>query len=272
MRFIIILLCLQSAAAAAAPRVVVSIAPLQELTAAIMQGVATPDVIIGNEASAHHFAFKPSHMQLLQKANLVIWIGRRFEAGFSRVPEVLPESTRQVELLPALGIKDGDGHIWYSPELLMASTEIIVSALMKLDPENDAKYRSNADELVKAISRWRLDTQAQWQNQHPRFITDHAFSAHFETDMGLGAIASIHDQHDSHGGFRDLKRIEDLLASNPAACLLTLESPISPIAQNLAQKYQLKIVNVLRLQTSSQQATSILQRLEQLNLALLGCL
>lgn len=272
MRFFVLLLCLQSAAAAAAPRVVVSIAPLQELTATIMQGITEPDLIIRDEASAHHFAFKPSHMRLLQQADLVIWIGRRFESGFNRVADVLPPSTRQVELLPALGIEDGDGHIWYSPRLLLDSIEIVVAALMKLDPENSTHYRSNADELAEAIARWRLDTQAQWQSQHPRFITDHAFTTHFETDLGLSAIVSIHDQHDNHGGFKDLKRIEGLLASNPAACLLTLESPASPMAQNLAQKYRLEVINVLHLPTRNQQTTPIVQRLEQLNLALRGCL
>ncbi len=272
MRFFVLLLCLQSAAVAAAPRVVVSIAPLQELTATIMQGIAEPDLIIRDEASAHHFAFKPSHMRLLQQADLVIWIGRQFESGFNRVADVLPQSTQQLELLPALGIKDGDGHIWYSPVLLKRSIEIIVTALTKLDPGNQAQYRSNADELLKAIAQWRLDTLAQWQNRHPRFITDHAFTTHFEADMGLRAITSIHDQHDNHGGFKDLKRIESLLASSPATCLLTMESPASPMAQNLAQKYQLEIVNVLRLQTRNQQATPIVQRLEQLNLVLRGCL
>jgi len=272
MRFFILLLCLQSAAVAAAPRVVVSIAPLQELTAAIMQGIAVPDLIIGDEASAHHFAFKPSHMRLLQQADLVVWIGRQFESGFSRVPEVLPRSTQQLELLPALGITNGDGHIWYSPALLISSIEIIVTALTKLDPGNQARYRSNADELVKAIAQWRLDALAQWRNQQPRFITDHAFTTHFEADMGLKAIATIHDQHDNHGGFKDLKRVETLLESSPAACLVTLESPVSPLAQNLAQKYRFEIVDVLMIETNTRHPTATVQRLDQLNAALLACL
>ena len=237
-----------------------------------MQGIAEPELIIGDGASAHHFAFKPSHMRLLQQADLVIWIGREFESGFNRVADVLPQSTQQVELMPALGIKDGDGHVWYSPRLLIRSIEIIVTALVKLDSGNQAQYRSNADDLVRAIAQWRQDTQAQWQDRHPRFITDHAFTTHFEADTGLRAITSIHDQHDNHGGFKDLKRIESLLAASPVACLLTMESPASPMAQNLAQKYGLKTVNVLRLQPRNPEATPILQRLDQLNAALQGCL
>jgi zinc transport system substrate-binding protein len=97
MRILILLLCLSTTAVAATPRVVTSITPLHEIALALMAGVATPEVIIRDQASAHHFALKPSHMRLLQQADLVIWIGGNFEAGFSRISEVLPDSTRQLE-------------------------------------------------------------------------------------------------------------------------------------------------------------------------------
>ena len=272
MRLMILLLCLQSAVVSAAPRVVTSIAPLQDLTATIMKGIAEPDLIIEDPVSTHHFAFKPSHMRLLQQADLVIWIGRQFEAGFNRLPEILSGSARPLELIPELGINDGDGHIWYSPRHLLHSTEIIANVLIELDPEHEAQYRMNADELANAIARWRQDTRATWQDKYPRFIADHAFTNHFEADMDFRAIATIHDQHDIRGGFKDLKRIENQLDTSPAACILTLEHPASPLAQSLAQKYQLEIVNVLLVETGRQQAPPTVQRLEQLSMALLECL
>ncbi len=272
MRIFILLLCLQSAAVSAAPRVVTSIAQLHEITTAIMTGIGKPDLIIQDHVSAHHFAFKPSHMRLLQQADLVIWIGRYFEAGFNRVPEFLGRSTQQLELIPELGIEGGNGHIWYSPALLQRSVEIIATALGKLDPQNQAQYRFNANGLIEAIEIWRQDTRAQWQNHQPRFVTDHAFTVHFETEMNFKSIATIHDQHDGHGGLRDLNRIEKLLRLSPAACLLTLENPASPLAQNLAQKYSIKIVNVLLVPAINPQRPPTIQRMDQLNTALLTCL
>ena len=272
MRFLILLLCLQSAALCAAPRVVTSIPPLHELTAAIMKGVGDPALIIKDHASAHHFAFKPSHMISLQQADLVIWVGRQFEAGFNRVPDVLPPSAQQLELMHELGIENDDGHFWYSPELLLRSVEIILAALTKLDSENRAQYKVNAESLIEAIKTWRENKQNQWHSRQPRFITDHEFTAHFEAEMGIKAIATIHDQHDSQGGFKDLNRIESSLRTNPAACLLTLESPASPLAQSLAQKYQLQIVNVLTIAATNSQSPLTLQRLDQLSMALRNCL
>jgi hypothetical protein len=63
-----------------------------------------------------------------------------------------------------------------------------------------------------------------------------------------------------------------LLRLKPAACLLTLENPASPLAQNLAQKYRLQVVNVLLVPTTGPQRPGTIQRLTQLNAALQGCL
>ena len=269
--YLFLLLSLQCVAAPAAPRVVTSIAPLHEITAALMAGVAEPEVIIGGHASAHHFAFRPSHMRLLQEADLVIWIDRHFEAGFNRVPQILPASASQLELLPALGIEDENGHIWYSPALLTRSIEIIATRLTQVDPDHRSSYQTNAQRLSAEVADWRAATSAWLRDHQPGFITDHAFSAHFEADMGHPAIATIHDQHDGHGGLGELNEIEALLRQNPASCLLTLESSPSPLALELAQKYQLKILNLAPPQASTVNENGIIERLQILSGALKAC-
>jgi zinc transport system substrate-binding protein len=272
MRLCLLLLCLQSATLAAAPRVVTSITPVYEITAAIMAGVTEPGLIIDSDASAHHFAFKPSHMRLLQQADLVIWIDRHFEAGFSRVPEILPSTTQQLELMPALGLEGGDGHIWYSPLLLLRSIEIISATLILLDPANQKLYQTNAAMLVQDITVWRQQTQQRWQNQQPRFITDHDFTGYFEQDIGLKAIATVHDQHNDHGGLKDLSRLDNLLQQSPAACLLTLQTTASPLARSLAQKHGIKIISIALEPISDPDQPLILQRLTQLTSALGRCI
>ena len=272
MRLCVLLLCLHSAALAAAPRVVTSITPVYEITAAIMNGVAEPGLIIDSQASAHHFAFKPSHMRSLEQADLVIWIDRHFEAGFSRVPEILPSNTQQLELMPALGLEGADGHIWYSPRLLLRSIEIISTALTGLDPENQKLYQANAALLVQDIRVWRDETRRRWQNRQPRFVTDHNFTAYFEQDIGLRPIATVHDQHSDHGGLKDLERLDNILRQFPAACLLTLHSTASPLARSFARKYGLKIISISREPVSDPAQPLILQRLAQLTAALEECI
>lgn len=272
MRLCVLLLCLHSAVLAAAPRVVTSITPVYELTTAIMTGVAEPELIIKGHASVHHFAFKPSHMRSLQQADLVIWIDRHFEAGFSRVAEILPSTTRQLELLPVLGLQGGDGHIWYSPRLLLRSIEIIRDTLLGLDPENRKLYQANAALLMQEVRVWRHETRRRWQNRQPRFVTDHSFTAYFEQDTGLKAIATVRDQHDDHGGIKDLERIDNILRQSPAACLLTLETSASALARSFAQKYDLTIVSIPGEPVRDPAQSLILQRLTRLTTALEECI
>ncbi|MCP4334473.1 MAG: zinc ABC transporter substrate-binding protein [Gammaproteobacteria bacterium] len=268
---LLLLLCLHGATALAAPRVVTSIAPLQEITAAIMAGIASPDLIITAQASMHHFAFRPSHMRHLQAADLVIWVDRHFEAGFNRVAEILPDTASQLEILPALDIDSTDGHVWYSPGLLRQSIDIIATRLARLDPEHRAGYHDNAAKLSAEVADWRAATHAWLQDHQPRFITDHAFTTHFEADLGYSALATIHDQHDGHGGLGELNRIEELLRQYPTSCLLTLESSPSPLALELARKYRLNVINLTPPAAVGGTETGIIERLQILSNALKTC-
>lgn len=271
MRILVLLLCLQSAAVYAAPHVVTSITPLQEITASIMAGVAKPDVIIENHVSAHHFAFKPSQMRLLQQASLVIWIDNHFESSFHNLPDILPVSTQQLELMPALTITKGDGHIWYSPRRVVEIIKIIAAALMRQDPQNREFYRRNAANLITAVENWRQLTLERWQNRMPRFITDHDFLGHFARDFGIESIVSIHDSHDDTGGLKNLNHLEKRLREKPVGCLLTLESTASRLATSLAQKYQIPIISITPDIDTISNRPGILRRFDQLTAALVKC-
>jgi zinc transport system substrate-binding protein len=271
-RILLLLLCLQPALAQAAPRVVTSIAPLQEIAGALMAGIAEPQLIIENEASAHHFAFKPSHLRRLQQADLVIWIDRHFESGFNRIAQTLPAATRTLELMPALDIDSEDGHFWYSPALLRQSVSILATTLAELDPDNRARYLENARRLSAAVAAWRERMQTRWQGSAPRLLTDHEFLGHFARDLGGFEIESVQDHHGAQGGLKELARIEAWLRARPAACLLTLDPAPPPLAASLAARYRIPVIVITAIEGTNPELDAFLQRLERLQLALEDCL
>ncbi len=276
MRLIFLLFCLFGTSAQAAPRVVTSIAPLHEITSSIMSGVAVPDLIIRGTASPHHFAFRPSHMRLLQRADLVIWIDRNFESGFSRLADILPRSTLSLELLPRLAPDRLDGHIWYSPRLTQKAIELILVSLIQLDPDNQSSYSSNARKLLTRLTNWRQETKIQLDAEIPGFITDHAFLGQFTRDFGLDPVISVHNRQDDYGGLGDLGRIETYIRDNRIRCLMTAEPEPSKLALNLSDKYHMKIFKIVpQADTAGIDAISvgdsILRRLEQLTTALAEC-
>lgn len=70
---------LSSASAA----VVTSIRPLGFIASAIADGVTPTEVLLPDGASPHDFALRPSDIQRLRSADLVLWVG----PGHGSVPE-----------------------------------------------------------------------------------------------------------------------------------------------------------------------------------------
>ena len=270
MRLLLLLLCLQPALLSATPRVVTSVVPVFELASAIMDGVGTPELVIRGHASAHHFAFKPSHMKLLQEAELVIWVDRHFEAGFGRIDDILPDSTARLELLPAL---DGgeDGHFWYAPRQLQQAAALVADALAELDPANRAHYLDNTQTLSASIEAWREGLARRWQGSPMRLLTDHAYLGSFAGEFSQFDIRAVHDQHDDHGGLAEVYRVEAWLEAAPVACLLTLEAAPPALAASLADKYALRIVRMASPDDAHSGSAAIMQRLENLRISLERC-
>lgn len=106
------------AAAQAEPNVVVSIKPVHSLVAAVMQGVATPELIVEGAASPHTYALKPSQAASLEQADLVFWVGPGIEAFLEKPVETIAAGAKSVKLadtpgLLKLGFREGgafEGH------------------------------------------------------------------------------------------------------------------------------------------------------------------
>jgi zinc transport system substrate-binding protein len=252
----------------ASPRVVTSITPLFQVTRSIMQGVAEPTLLIGVNASTHHFTFKPSHRQAIDNADLVIWIDRNFESGFQKLPEILPKNSTGLELLRAMNLERENGHIWYSPTLLLRIIEQIKLALIHIDVGNATLYRKNALQLTQLIETWASSTRSQLAESRPKYLLDHDFLVHFEADMGIKSIASVYDSNEQAPGIHELKRIERVLEQSPALCLLTNEVEPTKLSLTLANQFDLPTINVI---PAFEDTTDIMQDLDRLSLALLTC-
>lgn len=94
-----------SSNAMAAPNVVVSIKPIHSLVAAIMQGVAEPQLIVDGGASPHTYNLKPSNAKAIEDADVVFWVGDGLEKFLEKPLETLGSKATVVELDDAPGLE-----------------------------------------------------------------------------------------------------------------------------------------------------------------------
>lgn len=93
-----------AAPAAAAPRVATDIPAVHSLAARVMAGVSEPELVLPPGASPHGYAMKPSEAELLQEADVVLWVGAELTPWLARAVETLAPQAVSIELLDAPGV------------------------------------------------------------------------------------------------------------------------------------------------------------------------
>ncbi len=86
-------------------RVVASIKPIHSLVSYVMDGVGKPDVIVDGYNSPHGFSLKPSHAKMIEKADLIIWVGEDLEAFLEKPLNTIAKKAKNIEVMDLKGIK-----------------------------------------------------------------------------------------------------------------------------------------------------------------------
>ena len=87
-------------------KVVTSIKPIHSLTSYVMDGVGKPDIIVDGYNSPHNFSLKPSHAKMIEKANLIIWVGEDLETFLEKPLKTISKDAVNVEIMDLKGIKN----------------------------------------------------------------------------------------------------------------------------------------------------------------------
>ncbi|MEM7696345.1 MAG: zinc ABC transporter substrate-binding protein, partial [Pseudomonadota bacterium] len=85
--------------ALAAPKVAVDILPVHSLVSRVMEGVATPTLVVPPGASPHGYAMRPSEAAALQDADVVFFIGEALSPQIARSIESLAGDATRISLL-----------------------------------------------------------------------------------------------------------------------------------------------------------------------------
>lgn len=190
-----------SFSAAASATIVTSVKPLGFIASSIANGITNTEVLVPAGASPHDYSLKPSDVQKLKSAEMLIWIGEDVDA-------FLDKSIDDLDYKKVLTIKDiaaiepfllkgehhhhhhGEGdvheghdhahkghehkghehahedlgvnwHVWYSPDISKAVAQRIAAKLLKQYPEKKDLIEKNVAEFNRTLDEQSAKIKTQ---------------------------------------------------------------------------------------------------------------
>ncbi len=226
------------------PRVAVSIKPLHAIVASVMEGLATPDLIVTRAGSPHGYAMRPSEARALNRAVLVFWMGEDLEAFLRKPLAALGGETKVVALIDAPGLAllpargggawDGGGerggdalprgafdtHVWLDPANATAIARAAAAALGDADPANRAASAANAARFARRADDLDAEIRAVLAPvADVPFALFHDAFQYVERRYGLNAVGALTVSPDRTPGARRLRRVRARIAGSGARCL-----------------------------------------------------
>jgi len=248
---------MHAASAEAPPRVVASVKPVHSLVAGVMDGVASPKLLVSGGESPHTHTLSPSAAATLSEADLAVWVGPALEAFLARPMDNLVAADARLRLTGVEGVRlletrasgvwtgahahdgheseghehEGDGrerpgadrtdpHIWLDPANAKAIVDAVAARLRQLDPANAQAYAANAAEVRQRIDA--LDAELRETLAPVRSVPYAVFhdAYHYvERRYELNAVGSITLSPDRRPSARRLQAVRETLRRREAACI-----------------------------------------------------
>ncbi len=250
----------------AAPKIVVSIAPIHSLVSLLTKGVSEPKLLLRQGGSPHSSSLRPSQARALAAADLLIWVGPELESFLTVPVGRLVQPNAEMQLLKLEGLKllsqrhggfweedqhadknshdkqSINPHIWLSPDNARHIVSSISQRLIQLDPKNTAIYRQNEEDLQRRVDLLEQSLSYLLTPIRTRpYLVFHDAYPYFEDAFSLNAIGSVRISAERAPGARRLQQITTKVSESLAVCLFS-EPQFSPaLAASLAKDSGLKL-------------------------------
>ncbi len=261
--------------------VIASIKPLQMIVCAISDGVFEPNLLLDATMSPHDFQLKPSQINELNAADLVIWYGPDLEVPMKKlVTDMNPSKVMTVLSIPELKLieyrtkKDWpmyyetaqstckhehehehghkhehthmyDPHIWLSPRNTHIVARNITEILISLDPANTKQYENN---LLKFSSK--LDQQkVQWKNKlkqisDKNLVVTHDGYQYLEKHFKIKVVGTIILDPELPLSTKHYGETQKLLSSNKVDCVCREPQISNNVIESLINNQPIKTITL----------------------------
>jgi zinc transport system substrate-binding protein len=254
------------AAPVQALQVVASVKPLQLLSAALLDGIAEPQLLVPADASVHNYALKPSDVRRLATADLVIWVGPELELFLAKALNNTDAQVLQLMAPAAVHADEHDGHeahdeqdehdehdgaddaepesahrhavdahLWLDPDLMLAAAQRLQALLSDIAPEH---RQALADNYARFAAALQARDQALRQQLAPLadrgFFVFHDAYGYFVSHYGLKQLGYFTVDPARPPGARHLSEIRQQLKAREAVCVFSEPQFRSNVVRSVA--------------------------------------
>lgn len=268
----LILLVINSSSQVSAA-VVTSIRPLGFIAAAIAEGVMPTEVqvLLPDGASPHDYALRPSDLQRLHDADLVVWVGVEMEAFLGK-PLMKVATGKQIAIAPLAKIAgllmagsqhdqstddhqhhdhqtddpptndqhhhhgDYDMHVWLSPKIARLAAITIHDNLLELMPQKKDKLDANLRRFEDKLAQSEKNIASMLKPIRGKgYFVFHDAYGYFEKQFGLTPLGHFTVNPAIPPGARRLHQIKTQLIEREAVCIFA-EPQFKPAVINAIAK------------------------------------
>ena len=215
-------------------QIITTIKPLTLITQAVTQGIEQPVQLLPTGMSAHHYALKPSQRLMLQKADLVIWVGISHEAFLSESLKKLPHVIRfdalaniQKQAWRDINTRQPqantlDGHLWLDPQNAIKLAYKIAQVRGQQKPQYAAQYQKNAQIFAQKVNLQSQQFKQQFARlNHRNYVAYHDAYQYLEDALGLNFKGSISISPEQKPSAKHLLQLKQQVQQYQWHCLLT---------------------------------------------------
>ncbi len=217
MRTVVVLLLLIAVPAWGKPLIVTTIRPLTLMAEEIAGSAADVRQMLPDTDTEHHYSLRISDRQLLDKADLVVWVGPGLEHFLtrplsSRTPDTVITAARLPAMVwPSADPQRLDYHLWLNPDNAVAIARAISAWLSARLPRQGDRLADNLH-TFEAAQHAAVDAiRAELEGLTDRaLLVDHDAFGHFVEYFGLRQAGALRGASGLPAGARDLERLLDL--------------------------------------------------------------
>ena len=234
-----------------APKVLVSIKPLQMIAAALTDGITEPDVLLEPGTSPHDYSMKPSDVKKIANADFIFWVGEDLERFLEKPLDRFSNTFSVLAVMDAPGVKirkfsetnehdehesrevhhkghhehdhdhgNHDPHVWLAPENALAIAKAMEKSLIAEDKNHAEVYQANYRKFEKQVNA--VDQRSQ-QILKPLadkgFFVFHDAWGYFTDHHNLRVAGIFTLSPEQQPGARHMLDIRKKLAAEGDTCL-----------------------------------------------------